>query len=78
MIGVQSSLIMFPVNILIVSIFRNTRPWEPCCCKRKKEKRDTLEQASFSQTAAKSANKNVTFETAVTVSFFCFVFFTLY
>lgn len=26
MIGVQSSIIMFPVNLLIVSIFRNTRP----------------------------------------------------
>uniref|UniRef100_A0A6Q2XFJ3 Polycystic kidney disease 1 like 2a n=1 Tax=Esox lucius TaxID=8010 RepID=A0A6Q2XFJ3_ESOLU len=26
MIGIQSSIIMFPVNLLIVSIFRNTRP----------------------------------------------------
>lgn len=26
MIGFQSSIIMFPVNLLIVSIFRNTRP----------------------------------------------------
>uniref|UniRef100_A0AAZ3QXC4 Polycystic kidney disease 1 like 2a n=1 Tax=Oncorhynchus tshawytscha TaxID=74940 RepID=A0AAZ3QXC4_ONCTS len=28
MIGVQSSIIMFPINLLIVSIFRNTRPRE--------------------------------------------------
>lgn len=26
MIGFQSSIIMFPINLLIVSIFRNTRP----------------------------------------------------
>lgn len=26
MIGVQSSIIMFPVNLLIVTIFRSTRP----------------------------------------------------
>lgn len=25
MIGIQSSIIMFPINLLIVSIFRNTR-----------------------------------------------------
>uniref|UniRef100_A0A8B9JBS6 Polycystic kidney disease 1 like 2a n=1 Tax=Astyanax mexicanus TaxID=7994 RepID=A0A8B9JBS6_ASTMX len=28
MIGLQSSIIMFPINLLIVSIFRNTRPRE--------------------------------------------------
>uniref|UniRef100_W5M8L2 Polycystin 1 like 2/pseudo n=1 Tax=Lepisosteus oculatus TaxID=7918 RepID=W5M8L2_LEPOC len=28
MIGVQSSIIMFPINLFIVSIFRNTRPRE--------------------------------------------------
>ncbi|XP_026176225.1 polycystic kidney disease protein 1-like 2 [Mastacembelus armatus] len=28
MIGIQSSIIMFPINLLIVSIFRNTRPQE--------------------------------------------------
>lgn len=26
MIGIQSSIIMFPVNLLIVTIFRSTRP----------------------------------------------------
>lgn len=28
MIGIQSSIIMFPINLLIVSIFRNVRPRE--------------------------------------------------
>lgn len=27
MIGFESSLLMFPINLLIVQIFRNTRPW---------------------------------------------------
>lgn len=27
MIGLESSLLMFPINLLIVQIFRNTRPW---------------------------------------------------
>ncbi|XP_023806954.1 polycystic kidney disease protein 1-like 2, partial [Oryzias latipes] len=38
MIGVQSSLIMFPINVLIVSIFRNTRPRESSCCGGRKKK----------------------------------------
>ncbi|XP_072487409.1 polycystin-1-like protein 2 [Notamacropus eugenii] len=29
MIGLESSLLMFPINLLIVQIFRNTRPWTP-------------------------------------------------
>ncbi|XP_076603671.1 polycystin-1-like protein 2 [Chaetodon auriga] len=65
MIGVQSSLIMFPVNILIVSIFRNTRPRETSCCKRKKEKLDALEQTSVSQSPPTNANVNVSLETVI-------------
>lgn len=67
MIGVQSSLIMFPVNILIVSIFRITRPRETSCCKRKTEKPDSLEQTSFSQTAAANGKVSVTLETVIKV-----------
>lgn len=68
MIGVQSSLIMFPVNILIVSIFRNTRPWESCCGKNNTEKRgDALEEICSSKSAA---NQTVTLETVVEVSCF--------
>ncbi|KAM9408292.1 LOW QUALITY PROTEIN: polycystin-1-like protein 2 [Pholidichthys leucotaenia] len=38
MIGIQSSIIMFPINLLIVSIFRNTRPRE------KSSKKDSTKQ----------------------------------
>lgn len=74
MVGVQSSLIMFPVNILIVSIFRNTRPREPCCCKRRTEKPDALEQTSSSQTATKSVNEDVTLETVIKVKNLFWIF----
>ncbi|XP_034549878.1 polycystic kidney disease protein 1-like 2 [Notolabrus celidotus] len=63
MIGVQSSLIMFPVNILIVSIFRNTQPRETLCCKRKGVKPDALEQLSVSQTVPD--NVNVSLDTVI-------------
>ncbi|XP_041917756.1 polycystic kidney disease protein 1-like 2 isoform X1 [Alosa sapidissima] len=47
MIGVQSSIIMFPINLLIVSIFRNTRPRERKSKKpvKDKSKADTCKQA---------------------------------
>ncbi|XP_039674212.1 polycystic kidney disease protein 1-like 2 [Perca fluviatilis] len=64
-IGVQSSLIMFPINILIVTIFRNTRPRETSCCKRKTEKPEALEQTFFSQTASTDMNVNVTLDTVI-------------
>ncbi|XP_028289475.1 polycystic kidney disease protein 1-like 2 [Parambassis ranga] len=60
MVGVQSSLIMFPVNILIVSIFRNTRPREATCCRQKTKKTNILEQESTLQTvSSQTANMNV-------------------
>ncbi|XP_034430206.1 polycystic kidney disease protein 1-like 2 [Hippoglossus hippoglossus] len=59
MIGVQSSLVMFPVNILIVGIFRNTRPCETSCCKRRAEQPD----ACSSQTASADMNGHVTLDT---------------
>ncbi|KAI9536003.1 hypothetical protein NQZ68_038410 [Dissostichus eleginoides] len=65
MIGVQSSLIMFPVNILIVSIFRNTRPRETSCCKRKTEKPDA-EQTFVSQSNTNNMSVNVTLDTVIT------------
>lgn len=63
MIGVQSSLIMFPVNFLIVTIFRNTRPRESSCCRRKTEKLDTL-----GQIATKHVGECVTLEGVIKVS----------
>ncbi|KAL7385772.1 hypothetical protein ABVT39_028164 [Epinephelus coioides] len=65
MIGVQSSLIMFPVNILIVSIFRNTRPRETSCCKHKTEKTDTMEQTSFSQANTNNMDVSVTLDSVI-------------
>ncbi|XP_047457946.1 polycystic kidney disease protein 1-like 2 [Mugil cephalus] len=67
MIGVQSSLIMFPVNILIVSIFRNTRPRETSCCRRKLKQPDPLEQESVlhtvsSQISTTNMNANATLD----------------
>jgi len=63
MIGVQSSLIMFPVNILIVSIFRNTNLRETSCCQRKTKKTNALQKESTSQTVtpkmAIKSDKNV-------------------
>ncbi|KAM8857141.1 polycystin-1-like protein 2 [Synchiropus picturatus] len=48
MIGVQSSLIMFPVNILIVSVFRYTRPRKTPCCRRKRKQKDKVELDNIS------------------------------
>ncbi|CAK6964402.1 polycystic kidney disease protein 1-like 2 [Scomber scombrus] len=70
MIGVQSSLMMFPVNILIVSIFRYTRPRETSCCKRKREEPDAPEQENTSQshpsqTATSNMNTSVTLDSVI-------------
>lgn len=67
MIGVQSSLIMFPINILIVSIFRHTQPRKPCCCKCKRETPDAPGRMCFSQADTQAANENVTLETVMKV-----------
>ncbi|XP_010795554.1 polycystic kidney disease protein 1-like 2, partial [Notothenia coriiceps] len=63
-IGVQSSLIMFPVNILIVSIFRNTRPRETSCCKCKTEEPDA-EQTFVSPSNTNNMSVNVTLDTVI-------------
>uniref|UniRef100_A0A673B6F1 Polycystic kidney disease 1 like 2a n=1 Tax=Sphaeramia orbicularis TaxID=375764 RepID=A0A673B6F1_9TELE len=64
MIGVQSSLIMFPVNILMVSIFRQTRPRETPCCKHSVRKAET--ERSF-QPATTNMNTTVTLDTVIKV-----------
>ncbi|XP_075966222.1 polycystin-1-like protein 2 [Anarhichas minor] len=64
-IGVQSSIIMFPINLLIVSIFRNSRPRE------KGAKTDTSKQGktgrvSPSQTSSpQKALKDITPDTVI-------------
>lgn len=75
MVGVQSSLIMFPVNILIVSIFRNTRPRETSCCKRKSEKLDALKETSIPKTASTNMDASVTLETVIKVCASCCLIF---
>ncbi|XP_069030569.1 polycystin-1-like protein 2 [Embiotoca jacksoni] len=65
MIGIQSSIIMFPINLLIVSIFRNTCPQE------KTTKTDASKQAktvrvSPSQTASPQKElKDITPDTVI-------------
>ncbi|XP_035994541.1 polycystic kidney disease protein 1-like 2 [Fundulus heteroclitus] len=65
MVGVQSSLIMFPINLLIVSIFRNTRPRETSCCCSKTKKASRLQQkggVSLQATTTATNNGSVTLE----------------
>uniref|UniRef100_A0A7N6A255 Polycystic kidney disease 1 like 2a n=1 Tax=Anabas testudineus TaxID=64144 RepID=A0A7N6A255_ANATE len=63
MVGVQSSLIMFPVNFLIVTIFRQTCPREMSCCKRKTGKAE----APSSQTATTNMSASVTLDSIINV-----------
>lgn len=67
MIGVQSSLIMFPINILIVSIFRHTRHREPCCCKSKRDSSNKAGRTSFSLADTQAVNDIATLETVMKV-----------
>lgn len=67
MIGVQSSLIMFPINILIVSIFRHTRPREPPCCKGKRDRADVPDHTSFPRADTQDGNDTVTLESVMKV-----------
>lgn len=70
-VGVQSSLIMFPVNILIVSIFRNTRRRETSCCKRKTKKPRTRGKNYFLQTVTTNTRVDVSLDTVIEVSAPC-------
>lgn len=68
MIGVQSSIIMFPINLLIVSIFRNTRPRE------KATKTDASNQGKKGRvspskpSSPKKESKDITPDTVMKVS----------
>lgn len=79
MIGVQSSLIMFPINILIVSIFRNTRPQEVPCCRNKMKKTKSLQHESTLQTVSSqmttNTNGNVNLDIVIKVGVLCFCAF---
>ncbi len=68
MIGVQSSIIMFPINLLIVSIFRNTRPREKAA-KTDASKQGKTGRVSPSQTSSPQKElKDITPDTVIKVS----------
>ncbi|XP_061526662.1 polycystin-1-like protein 2 isoform X2 [Phycodurus eques] len=65
MIGIQSSIIMFPINLLIVSIFRNTRPREKAP-KSDKTKQGKTVRVSPSQTSSpQKEQKDITPDTVL-------------
>ncbi|XP_055085881.1 polycystic kidney disease protein 1-like 2 [Periophthalmus magnuspinnatus] len=63
MIGIQSSIIMFPINLLIVSIFRNTRPREKS--KTEMSKQGKIGKVSPSQSSPQKELKDITPETVI-------------
>lgn len=65
MIGIQSSIIMFPINLFIVSIFRNTRPREKS--KTDASKQGKIGKVSPSQTSPQKELKDITPETVIKV-----------
>lgn len=61
MIGIQSSIIMFPVNLLIVTIFRITRP------RKKKEVAIVQESKSESHKQEKTLAEKWRIQTDITI-----------
>uniref|UniRef100_A0A3Q3NKY0 Polycystic kidney disease protein 1-like 2 n=1 Tax=Labrus bergylta TaxID=56723 RepID=A0A3Q3NKY0_9LABR len=69
MIGIQSSIIMFPINLLIVSIFRNTRPREKAPAKTDASKQAKTGRVSPSQTySPQKEPKDITPDTVIKTS----------
>ncbi|KAE8297039.1 Polycystic kidney disease protein 1-like 2 PC1-like 2 protein Polycystin-1L2 Precursor [Larimichthys crocea] len=65
MIGIQSSIIMFPINLLIVSIFRNTRPRDKAT-KTDASKQGKTVRVSPSQTSSPQKElKDITPDTVI-------------
>ncbi|XP_014843096.1 PREDICTED: polycystic kidney disease protein 1-like 2 isoform X1 [Poecilia mexicana] len=65
MVGFQSSIIMFPINLLIVSIFRNTRPREKAA-KAEGLKQGNTVRVSPSQTSSPPTEiKHITADTVI-------------
>ncbi|CAG5856045.1 unnamed protein product [Menidia menidia] len=67
MIGIQSSIIMFPINLLIVSIFRNTRPREKASkMDQRASKQGNTVKVSPSQTSSPQKEiKDITPDTVI-------------
>lgn len=68
MIGIQSSIIVFPVNLLIVGIFRQSRPREKKT--KQKEKKKSKSQKTEKEKAFSSDldQNNITAEFLIKVS----------
>ncbi|XP_029000907.1 polycystic kidney disease protein 1-like 2 isoform X2 [Betta splendens] len=65
MIGLQSSIIMFPINLLIVSIFRNTRPREKPIRTDAKKQGKTVRVAPSQTSSPQKELKDVTSDTVI-------------
>lgn len=70
MIGVQSSIIMFPINLLIVSIFRNTRPREKDAKADAPNKGKTGRISPSESSSSNKELKDITPDTVIKVSVF--------
>ncbi|KAK2920185.1 polycystin-1-like protein 2 isoform X2 [Channa argus] len=65
MIGVQSSIIMFPINLLIVSIFRNTRPREKTTKIDASKQGKTVRVAPSQTSSPQKQLKDITADTVI-------------
>ncbi|MEQ2239228.1 hypothetical protein ILYODFUR_002316, partial [Ilyodon furcidens] len=65
MIGIQSSIIMFPINLLIVSIFRNTRPREKTAKAEGLKQGNTVKVSPSQTTSPHKEIKHITPDTVI-------------
>ncbi|XP_077451223.1 polycystin-1-like protein 2 [Stigmatopora argus] len=65
MIGIQSSIIMFPINLLIVSIFRNTRPREKAAKADKSKQGKTVKVSPSQASSPQREQKDITPDTVL-------------
>ncbi|XP_054627000.1 polycystic kidney disease protein 1-like 2 [Dunckerocampus dactyliophorus] len=65
MIGIQSSIIMFPINLLIVSIFRNTRPREKVAKSDKTKQGKTVRVSPSQASSPQKEQKDITPDTVM-------------
>lgn len=77
MIGIQSSVIMFPINLLIVSIFRNTRPRERDTKTITSKQKKTGQVSPSQNSSPQKQMKDITPDTVIKVRKLIRVFDTL-
>lgn len=70
MIGIQSSIIMFPINLLIVSIFRNSRPREKATKTDVSKQGNTVRVSPSDTSSSQMEMKNITPDTVIKVKMF--------